>query len=112
YTCTFCNSPAQVTIAKENEQGLFLRRKSIATLRTEIEAMIARYQPEFFYVNDDAFMARPKPEIKAFAEMYAEFRIPFWFQTRLEDIDAEKLGWLAEAGCYRISFGLEHGNEE
>jgi radical SAM superfamily enzyme YgiQ (UPF0313 family) len=112
YTCTFCNSPAQVVIAKENEQGLFLRRKSVETLRAEIQAMIARYQPTFFYINDDAFMARPRSEILRFSEMYREFKIPFWFQTRLEDVDEEKLGWIAEAGCYRISFGLEHGNEE
>ncbi len=111
YTCTFCNSPAQVVIAKENAQGYFLRRKSIPTLRREIETMIARYAPEFFYINDDAFMARPKKEIAEFAAMYKDFRIPFWFQTRFEDIDAEKLEWLAGVNCYRISFGLEHGNQ-
>jgi radical SAM superfamily enzyme YgiQ (UPF0313 family) len=27
-------------------------------------------------------------------------------------VDGEKLTWLNEVGCYRISFGLEHGNEE
>lgn len=112
YTCTFCNSPAQVVIAKENAQGYFLRRKSIPTLRREIEIMIARYAPEFFYINDDAFMARPKKEIAEFAEMYKDFKIPFWFQTRFEDIDAQKLEWLASVNCYRISFGLEHGNEK
>lgn len=112
YTCTFCNSPAQGAIAKENGQGYFLRRKSIPTLRGEILAMVERYSPEFFYINDDAFMARPKEEIAAFAEMYKEFKIPFWFQTRFEDIDEEKLEWLRSVGCYRISFGLEHGNEK
>jgi radical SAM superfamily enzyme YgiQ (UPF0313 family) len=112
YTCTFCNSPAQVVIARENEQGYFLRRKKVDTLRHEIQTMIDRYSPEFLYINDDAFMARPKAELKQFAEMFKEFRLPFWFQTRFEDIDAEKLGWLAEVGCYRISFGLEHGNEK
>ncbi len=112
YTCTFCNSPTQVVIARENEQGYFLRRKNMATLRKEMEIMIERYQPGFFYINDDAFMARPKREIAEFCQMYKEIKIPFWFQTRFEDIDAEKLGWLADVGCYRISFGLEHGNEE
>jgi radical SAM superfamily enzyme YgiQ (UPF0313 family) len=112
YTCAFCNSPAQVVIAREKEQGYFLRRKNIDTLRREIETMIDRHSPEFFYINDDAFMARPKDEIAEFAEMYKDFKIPFWFQTRFEDVDAEKLSWLKEVGCYRISFGLEHGNEQ
>lgn len=112
YTCAFCNSPVQVTIARENEQGHFLRRKSVATLRHEIRTMVERYSPEFLYINDDAFLARPKAETREVAEMLREFKLPFWFQTRLEDIDAEKLGWLAEVGCHRISFGLEHGNEQ
>lgn len=111
YTCTFCNSPAKVTMAKENEQGNFLRRKSAGTLRREIMTMIDRHTVEFFYINDDAFMARPRQEMLAIAEMMSEFRIPFWFQTRFEDIDAEKLTAIKDAGCYRISFGLEHGNE-
>lgn len=112
YRCTFCNSPAQVDIAAENGQGNFLRRKTMDTLRDHIKLMIDRYQPEFFYVNDDAFMARPKSEIHAFADMYEEFQIPFWFQTRFENVDDENLKRLKEVGCYRISFGLEHGNEE
>jgi radical SAM superfamily enzyme YgiQ (UPF0313 family) len=112
YTCTFCNSPAQVTIAREQEQGYYLRRKSVATLRHEIQTMVDLYSPEFLYINDDAFMARPKAELRQFSEMFRDFKIPFWFQTRFEDIDAEKLGWLADVGCYRISFGLEHGNEK
>ncbi len=111
YTCTFCNSPRQVTLAKERQQGLYLRRKSMASLRGELEVMIERYQPDFFYINDDAFLARPKEEAAEFAAMYRDFKLPFWFQTRFEDIDAEKLDWLAGVGCYRISFGLEHGNE-
>lgn len=112
YTCSFCNSPTQVVIARENEQGYFLRRKSMATLKKEMEIMIERHAAEFFYINDDAFMARPKREISEFAQMYRDIKIPFWFQTRFEDIDPEKLAWLAQVGCYRISFGLEHGNEK
>ncbi|MBI2495068.1 MAG: cobalamin B12-binding domain-containing protein [Candidatus Omnitrophica bacterium] len=111
YTCTFCNSPRQVLLAKERQQGFFLRRKTMATLRHEMEVMIERYRPEFFYINDDAFMARPKQEIAEFVAMYKDFKIPFWFQTRFEDVDAEKLDWVSSVGCYRISFGLEHGNE-
>ena len=112
YTCSFCNSPKQVIIARENQQGNFLRRKSIPHLRHEIETMIERHNPEFFYFNDDSFMARPKSEILEFAQMYEDFKLPFWFQTRFEDVDSETLTRLKEVGCYRISFGLEHGNEE
>lgn len=112
YTCTFCNSPAQVVIAKENDQGNYLRRKRMDNLRNEMEIMIERHKPDFFYINDDAFLARPKQEVADFVKMYDGVKIPFWFQTRFEDVDAGKLKALKDVGCYRISFGLEHGNEK
>tara|TARA_R100000008_G_scaffold66975_1_gene44031 strand:+ start:1531 stop:3177 length:1647 start_codon:yes stop_codon:yes gene_type:complete len=112
YQCTFCNSPIQSVLAKEKKQGVYTRRKSIDTVRRELESMVEKYNPNFLYINDDAFMARPKSELKEFAEMYKDFRLPFWCQTRFEDIDEDKIGWLREVGLYRMSFGLEHGNEE
>ena len=112
YTCTFCNSPAQVIIAREKDQGSYLRRKSMPTLKREIETMIERYQPDFFYINDDAFMARPKPEIAEFAEMYKDIKLPFWMQTRVETLNEYYIQGLEKVGCNRISIGLEHGNEE
>jgi len=112
YTCTFCNSPAKNEIAKNSGQGHFLRRKSIPVLRREIASMIDDLGCEFLYINDDAFMARPKKENLEIAAMLKEFGLPFWFQTRFEDISEPTLEAMKEAGCYRISFGLEHGNEE
>ena len=112
YTCTFCNSPTQNVIAKESGQGNYLRRKSVETLRDEITTMLNDYSCEFMYILDDAFMARPRKEIFAVAKMLEEFSLPFWFQTRFEDIAKPTLEALKEAGCYRISFGLEHGNEK
>ena len=112
YTCAFCNSPQQVIISREKGQGSYLRRKSIPTLRLEFETLLEKYNANFFYILDDAFMARPKQEISDFAEMYKDIKIPFWFQTRFEDIDEEKLTWLKDVGLYRMNFGLEHGNEQ
>ena len=111
YTCAFCNSPAQVVLAKQNEQGNFLRRKSMGTLKREFDAMREQLDAEYFYINDDAFLSRPKSEAREFADMYRDIKLPFWFQTRFEDVDAEKLDWMSDVGCHRISFGLEHGNE-
>jgi anaerobic magnesium-protoporphyrin IX monomethyl ester cyclase len=112
YTCTFCNSPMQNVIAKESGQGNYLRRKSVETLRDEISTVVNDYSCEFIYILDDAFMARPRKELFAVAKMLKEFSLPFWFQTRFEDITKPTLEALKEAGCYRISFGLEHGNEK
>lgn len=112
YDCTFCNSPMQRSVAKEQGVGNFLRRKTMESLREELEEIRDSVHPEFIYFIDDSFLARPKKEIFDFCDMYAEFGLPFWFNTRPENCDADTLRRLREVGCYRISFGVECGNEE
>jgi len=50
-------------------------------------------------------------EFDEFCEMYKDINLPFWMQTRPETLSDEKVKRLAEVGLHRISFGLEHGNE-
>lgn len=112
YSCTYCNSPAMTTLTRDNELGSFLRRKSMATLRDEFAYYIEAFKPEFFYVMDDSFLARPKKEIYEFCDMYEEFKLPFWFNTRAENCTAELLARLKEVGCYRMAASAETGNED
>ncbi len=44
--------------------------------------------------------------------MYRDIDLPFWCQTRIETVSAEKLKLLREIGGARLSFGVEHGNEK
>jgi len=111
YLCTFCNSPMNPGLAKRDGLGNFLRRKKMAVLEKELEDLVARHSPEFLYFVDDSFLARPPQEIFDFCDMYEKFRLPFWFNTRVENVDEAKLRRLKEVGCYRISFGIECGNE-
>lgn len=111
FLCTYCNSPGRLTMSKEQGQGNFLRRKGMSALCKELRELIYRYNPEFFFFVDDSFMARPEREVYEFCDMYEEFRLPFWFNTRPETCDDQKLKRLKDVGCYRISYGLECGNE-
>ena len=74
--------------------------------------LIENCSPEYFYITDDSFLARPEAEIQDFCDMYEEFKLPFWFNTRPETVSPERLGRLREVGCDRVSIGLEHGNED
>ncbi len=112
YKCTFCNSPMQVVLAKADDQGHFLRRKTIKVLEEELNLLVKTYDPEFFYFIDDSFLARPPREIYEFCDMYEQFKLPFWFNTRPENCNPENLKRLKEIGCYRVSFGIECGNED
>ena len=112
YRCTYCNSPMQVALAKKSKQGKFLRRTNIHEIRDRLKDLVKLYDPEFFYFIDDSFLARPKKEILEFCDMYEEFKLPFWFNTRPENCDSLSLKRLKEVGAYRISFGIECGNED
>lgn len=112
YKCTFCNSPMHNTIVKDD--GIapsFLRRKTIANVEKEIKKLVKLYNPSFLYFVDDSFLARPKKEIFDFCNMYEQFKIPFWFNTRPENCKLEFMQRLKDVGSYRISFGIECGNE-
>jgi len=112
YSCTYCNSPGQRVFSKDNDLGIFLRRKTMEQLRTELRQYVELYDPTFFFFIDDSFLARSRREIFDFCDMYEEFRLPFFFNTRAENCKPDTLARLKEVGCYRMSFGLECGNEE
>ncbi len=112
YACTYCNSPSQRLFTKKNELGNYLRRTSIDVLRDQLKGLQDKHDPEFFFFVDDSFLARPRKEIFAFCDMYEEFKLPFYFNTRSENTDAEVLKRLKEVNCYRIAFGIECGNAQ
>ena len=47
FTCTYCNSPMQVSLAREAELGNFLRTKTMNVLKDEITRTVELYDPEF-----------------------------------------------------------------
>ena len=112
FKCTYCNSPMHNTYVKnEGVAKSFSRRKTIPKIRKDIKNLIKLYNPNFFWFVDDSFLARPKKEIFDFCDMYEEFKIPFWFNTRPENCNPDILQRLKEVGTNRMSFGLECGNE-
>lgn len=109
--CSFCNSPMHNKIAREHN-AVFLRRKSATKIRDEVAHLKNDYQADLLYFIDDSFLQRPKKEIEEFIEMYGEFQIPFWFNTRPESCTLEILKKLKDIGLFRASFGIESGSEE
>lgn len=112
YSCTYCNSPTQRLLTKNEGLGNFMRRKTMGNLRDELSDLIGKFQPDFFMFMDDSFLARPKSEIFEFCDMYEEFKLPFYFNTRTENCEPDTLARLKEVGCYRMAFGIEAGNEQ
>tara|TARA_B100001250_G_scaffold350895_1_gene322820 strand:+ start:681 stop:2300 length:1620 start_codon:yes stop_codon:yes gene_type:complete len=112
YTCRFCNSPDQMALYKNNAGGGYFRKKKIDLVHKELKNMKDNYGVEYNYFWADTFLAMNKKEFDEFCEMYQEIKLPFWMQTRPETVTDYNMKRLKEVGLHRISFGIEHGNEE
>lgn len=109
YNCTYCGDTALKTLFKS--QGRWYRYKFLEKITEELEHYIARYNPEFIYFISESFLAQSMDRFRKFAEIYSKYSLPFWFNSRPEDITEEKTKILKEINCKRISIGIESGNE-
>jgi len=109
YTCAYCNSPSQMDIHGE-ANFKFFRKQRTDLIRREISTCIDRYKADSFYFWADTFLAWSDHEFNEFCEMYSEFKLPFWIQTRPETVKADRFRKLQEVGLLRVAFGVEHGN--
>ena len=115
YTCSFCNSPGQNRLYGDGDflKGMsFFRKKSMDLVKEEIENHIKKYNVEYIYFWADTFLAWNDQEFDEFIKMYSQIKLPYWCQTRIETVGEEKFRKMKDVGLDRITFGLEHGNED
>lgn len=112
YTCTYCNSPGQNDLAKREQGSMFYRKKSLPKVMEEIAFLHKKYNIELIYWLVDTFLALSTKEFDELADRYAEFRIPFWMNTRPETMTEYRAGKLDEMNMLRMNFGIEHGNPQ
>ena len=111
YTCGYCNSPSQMEVhSKANFK--FFRKQRTDLIYRELKHCLDRYKADSFYFWADTFLAWNDHEFEEFCEMYSEFKLPFWIQTRPETVKENRFKKLKEVGLLRVAFGVEHGNEQ
>lgn len=112
FQCAFCNAPTLANIYKKNRIKNYFRKKSIKKIYQDLKFLVRRWNAEYIYFSSDTFLTMSDDEFCEFVEMYSEFSLPFWIQTRPETVRQEKMDKLKIIGCHRMSTGLEHGNSE
>ena len=110
YNCSYCCDHSLTR--KFRPIGKWFRRKSIKKIEDEMNAYVAKYAPQFIYMMSESFLAGYIERARDFFDVYKSFSLPFWFNTRPEDISPEKTKLAKESGCVRVSIGIESGNEE
>ena len=101
YTCTFCNSPDQVTLYKRETNAKFVRKRRMDLVHKELKYFKENFQLEYAYFWADTFLALNKREFDEFCEMYSDIRLPFWMQTRPETISHDNIRRLADVGLHQ-----------
>ena len=112
YTCTYCNSPSNNVIYKDDGQRIFHRKKSIKRIKEELDFLVKKYNPDLIYMVVDTFLAMSNKEFDEFKDLYMDYKIPFWMNTRAETITEYRAESLEEMNMLRMNIGVEHGNFE
>jgi anaerobic magnesium-protoporphyrin IX monomethyl ester cyclase len=103
YSCTWCS---------RSVFGETHRRRSIANVADEVEAIVERYRPERLWYADDVFAIHRSWTIGYAAELQRRrLRLPFECISRAERIDDEVADALASLGCFRVWIGSESGSQ-
>ena len=110
YACRFCNSPEKNEFYDEQRAGRFFRKRTMKHLHEELKELINRYGIEYIFFITDTFLAMSEREFDEFCEMYSEFKLPFFIQTRPETVTERRVKKLKEVNCHRANIGVEHGN--
>jgi len=111
FTCRFCNSPDQMRLYKGIGAN-FYRKKKMDLVYKELKYFKEVEKVQYNYFWADTFLGMSNQEFDEFCEMYKDIKLPFWIQTRPETVTDYNMKKLKSVGLHRISFGIEHGNEE
>jgi len=110
YACRFCNSPEKNEFYNAQRAGRFFRKRAIKDVYFELKYLIPKYKVEYLFFVTDTFLAMSEKEFDEFCEMYSEFKLPFFMNTRPETINEKRAKKLKEVNCHRVNIGVEHGN--
>jgi len=112
YTCAYCNSPSNNLVYKHEVASKFHRKKSIEKMKSEFEFLVKKYKPELIYFLVDTFLAMSNREFDEFKELYMDYQIPFWMNTRAETMTEYRAQGLEDMNMLRMNIGIEHGNPQ
>ena len=112
YSCRFCNSPEKNEFYQSQKAGRFFRKRTMKHLHAEFKEIISTHGIEYIFFITDTFLAMSEKEFDEFCEMYSEFKLPFFMNTRPETVTSRRAKKLKEVNCHRVNIGVEHGNQK
>ena len=109
YNCSYCSNHG--IAARYGLKRNSPRFPSVDWCIKEIETTSQLFDFEKILIGDDTFGIDRKWRNDFLAQYAEKIALPFQCLLRVNVINEEFVRLLAEAGCYRISFGVESGND-
>jgi len=102
YNCIFCDSKERF--------GKTTRYRSVESLIEEIDLLYNQHKVREIIFYDDTFTLN-KQRIYDLCQRLEKYNLLWECRTRINCVDYNLLKAMTKAGCYRIRFGVESGNQ-
>jgi len=110
FNCYYCCN--HVVKEKYPNKSKYVRFMSVDKFIKELIYIKQRYSFVTDFVILDDILPLQKDWLAVFVKEYKRhIHLPFRCQSRIDITNEETIRLLHDAGCYRIQFGIEHGNQ-
>jgi len=109
YSCSFCFNKQMHELSVG--LGPMVRFRSVDSVIEELKGVHKRWKIPVVYFQDDTFVLNRKWLFEFLPRYASELRLPMYCTVRADLVTKEMAVALKDAGCYRVSFGLESGVE-
>ena len=109
YNCTYCYNQSYKKLYANN--GKYVRYRSVRSVIDEVIWVRDHSKLKYASFVADTFTTNKKWLFELLDEYKKKVALPFYCQTRVNEVDEELICRLKESGCYYISFGVESGSE-
>lgn len=110
FSCTYCASPAIRDLYPN--RGKWVRFQSVDRVMEELKVLLGKAPYARTITFADITFNFKKKWILEFCEKYKkEIGLPYRCTIRLDLMTREIAESMADSGCYRVSYGIETGNE-
>jgi len=109
YNCTYCYNQSYRKLYENN--GRYVRYRSVKSVIEEILYVKKHSRLKYVSFVADTFTTNRKWLMELLDEYREKVGLPFYCQSRVNELDEELIKKLKECGCHYLSFGIESGSE-
>ena len=105
YGCIYCSTRQMF--------GRGFRSRSVDNIMEEVKFLIKEYKINAIQFNDDIFTVDKGRVYEICDRLDAEnLQIPWYAETRINQVDEKLLRRMSEAGCRVVGYGIESGSQK